>query len=132
MTVFSALDDNKDCREDVYAGHKERIIEKLMNNVEKAIPGAKDHVVQMELGTPKTNQYYINSTNGNVYGTEKSLNQIGPFSYKNKSEDQGLYLCGASTLSHGVGGATHSGIEAAARILQCRPDELLYPIRIKI
>jgi hypothetical protein len=79
------------------------------------------------LGTPKTNQYYINSTNGNVYGTEKSLNQIGPFSYKNKSEISGLYLCGASTLSHGVGGATHSGIEAAARILQCRPGDLLIP-----
>jgi phytoene dehydrogenase-like protein len=124
---FSAFDSNKDYHGDVYAGHKEKIIEKLMNNVEKAIPGAKDHVVQMELGTPKTNQYYINSTNGNVYGTEKSLNQIGPFSYKNKSEISGLYLCGASTLSHGVGGATHSGIEAAARILQCRPKDLLIP-----
>ena len=124
---FSAVNDNKDYHGDVYAGHKEKIIEKLLNNVEKALPGAKDHIVQMELGTPKTNQYYIKSTNGNVYGTEKSLNQIGPFSYKNKSEIENLFLCGASTLSHGVGGATHSGIEAAAKILKCRPDTLLIP-----
>jgi all-trans-retinol 13,14-reductase len=124
---FSIFSDNKDYHGDVYAAHKEKIIEKLLNNVEKALPGAREHIVQLELGTPKTNQYYINSTNGNVYGTEKTLSQIGPFAYKNKSEIGNLFLCGASTLSHGVGGATHSGIEAAARILQCRPGDLLKP-----
>lgn len=124
---FAVFNDNKDYHGDVYAMHKEKIMEKLMNNVEKALPGAKDHIVQMELGTPKTNQYYINGTNGNVYGTEKNLNQIGPFSFKNKSEIKNLFLCGASTLSHGVGGATHSGIEAAAKILKCRAKDLLIP-----
>jgi hypothetical protein len=38
-----------------------------------------------------------------------------------------LFLCGASTLSHGVGGATNSGVAAAAKILNCRPQELLVP-----
>jgi hypothetical protein len=93
--------------------------------MEDIIPGAKQHVVQAELGTPKTNEFYINSTKGNVYGTEKTLNQVGPFSYKNKSEIENLYLCGASTLSHGVGGASHSGIAAAAVILNCKPEDLL-------
>jgi hypothetical protein len=60
-----------------------------------------------------------------VYGTEKTLNQVGPFSYKNKTEIENLYLCGASTLSHGVGGATHSGLAAAAAILNCHKDDLL-------
>jgi all-trans-retinol 13,14-reductase len=76
------------------------------------------------LGTPKTNEFYINSTKGNVYGTEKTLRQVGPFSYKNKSEIENLYLCGASTLSHGVAGATLSGIVAAAGILNCKPEDL--------
>ena len=77
------------------------------------------------LGTPKTNQFYINSTRGNVYGTEKTLNQVGPFVYKFKTEIDNLYLCGSSTLSHGVTGATYSGIETAARILNCTKDDLL-------
>jgi hypothetical protein len=98
-----------------------------MNSVERIIPGAKEHVVQLELGTPKTNEFYINSTNGNVYGTEKTFNQIGPFSFQNKSEIKNLYLCGASTLSHGVGGSSYSGIAAAARILNCMPQDLLIP-----
>ena len=114
-----------DYHSEKYKIFKEKVIEKLMNNIEKVIPGAKQHIVQAELGTPKTNEFYINSTKGNVYGTEKTLNQVGPFSYKNKSEIENLYLCGASTLSHGVGGASHSGIAAAAAILNCTPDDLL-------
>ncbi len=108
-----------------YKVFKDKVIAKLMNTMEKIIPGAKQHIVQAELGTPKTNQFYVNSTKGNVYGTEKTLSQVGPFSYKNKSEIENLYLCGASTLSHGVGGATHSGVSAAALILNCEKDDLL-------
>ena len=110
---------------DEYKEFKKKIIEKLMNNVEKIIPGAKQNVIQAELGTPMTNEFYVNSTKGNVYGTEKTLNQVGPFSFKNKSEIENLFLCGASTLSHGVSGATHSGVAAAAIILGCHKDELL-------
>jgi phytoene dehydrogenase-like protein len=96
-----------------------------MNNIEKVIPGAKQNIVQVELGTPKTNEFYINSTKGNVYGTEKTLSQVGPFAYKNKTEIENLFLCGASTLSHGVGGATNSGVAAAALILGCANNDLL-------
>lgn len=110
---------------DEYKEFKQKIIKKLMNTIENIIPGAKQNVVQAELGTPKTNEFYINSTKGNVYGTEKTLNQVGPFSFKNKSEIENLFLCGASTLSHGVGGATYSGVAAAASILKCLPDDLL-------
>jgi hypothetical protein len=60
-----------------------------------------------------------------VYGTEKTFNQIGPFSFQNKTEIKNLFLCGSSTLSHGVGGATYSGVAAAAKILGCLPEELL-------
>ena len=117
--------DNEDYHSPEYETFKEKIINKLLNNVEKVIPNAKNHIFQAELGTPKTNQFYINSTNGNVYGTEKTLNQVGPFSFKNKTEIENLYLCGACTLSHGVTGATYSGIAAAAAILNCSSDDLL-------
>jgi len=108
-----------------YLEFKEKITQKFLNNIEKIIPGARNHIVQAELGTPKTNEFYINSTKGNVYGTEKTLNQVGPFAFKNKTEIENLYLCGASTLSHGVGGATHSGVNAAALILKCSTDDLI-------
>lgn len=108
-----------------YELFKEKIIEKLLNSIEKIIPNVKQHIVQAELGTPKTNQFYINSTRGNVYGTEKTLNQIGPFAFKNVTEIQNLFLCGASTLSHGVIGASFSGLETAAQILNCNTADFL-------
>jgi len=122
---FKEFNDLEEYHTEQYAKVKERVVQKLLNTIEKIIPGAKNNVVQAELGTPKTNQFYINATNGNVYGTEKTLNQVGPFSFKNKSEIENLFLCGASTLSHGVGGATHSGVAAAAAILNRTPDQVL-------
>lgn len=122
---LKGLNEEGDYHTAAYAAFKEKVIAKFMKTVERIIPGAKQHVVQAELGTPKTNQFYINSTNGNVYGTEKTLNNVGPFAFKNKTEIDNLYLCGASTLSHGVAGATYSGLDAAAAILGCRQEDLM-------
>lgn len=122
---FKEFNSSEDYHSEAYELFKKKIIEKFLNNMDDLIPNVRNYVVQAELGTPKTNQFYINSTNGNVYGTNKTLNQVGPFSYKNKTEIENLYLCGASTLSHGVTGATYSGLAAAAQILNCTSDDLL-------
>lgn len=122
---FKEFNGPKDHHGKNYTDFKEKIIAKFLNNLEKVIPGFKENVVQAELGTPKTNEHYINSTKGSVYGTEKSLTQIGPFAFSNKSEIHNLYLCGASTLSHGIGGATHSGVNVASKILKCKADDLI-------
>ena len=98
-----------------------------MITLEKVIPSISDHIVQKELGTPITNKHYINSTRGGVYGTEKSLKHIGPFAYKSKSEIENLYMCGASIVSHGVTGASYSGVQTAASILGCHQNDLIKP-----
>lgn len=108
-----------------YLKHKERICEKLLNSLEKVLPGVRNKIVQMELGTPLTNEFYVNTTRGNVYGTEKSFMQTGSFSFNKKSEIENLYLCGASILAHGVAGASSSGVNTAAAILHCKSDELM-------
>jgi phytoene dehydrogenase-like protein len=124
---FHSFHFKEDYHSDAYTLQKEKITQKLMNSLEKVIPGAKQHIVQMELGTPKTNEFYVNTTNGCVYGTEKTLSQMGPFAFQNKSEIKNLFLCGASTLFHSVTGATLSGVAAAARILDCHAGDLLVP-----
>ncbi|MCI1186397.1 NAD(P)/FAD-dependent oxidoreductase [Hymenobacter sp. DH14] len=125
--AFETFDKGGDYHTSAYAQFKERIIEKLLNSVEKAVPGIRAHIVTQELGTPLTNEFYVQSTRGNVYGTEKNFRQTGPFAFGNKSEIEGLYLCGASILSHGVAGATYSGVQTAARILNSSMDAQLVP-----
>lgn len=124
---FSEFENEETKRSPKYLQFKERIREKLLNNLELLIPGVKNHIVQADLSTPITNEYYIRSTKGSVYGTEKVLTQVGPFSYQNKAEIDNLYLCGASILSHGVGGALNSGIQTAACVLDIHFEELMKP-----
>ena len=108
-----------------YLAFKELLTQKIIRTLENSFPGISEKIVNKELGTPLTNEHYINSTNGCVYGTEKSFKQIGPFSYKAKSEIDNLYLCGASVLSHGVAGASYSGVQAAAGILGKTQKDLI-------
>jgi len=50
---------------------------------------------------------------------------VGPLAFSPRTEFEGLYLCGASTLSHGVAGVTQSGIDAAKAVLNCRTRNIL-------
>ncbi len=122
---FKEFENEDPERSEKYLHFKERITQKLLNSLEKNIPGISANIVHQELGTPITNQFYINSTDGNVYGTEKNLMQIGPFAFKSKSAIENLYLCGASIHSHGVAGASYSGVNTAALILKTEPSNLL-------
>lgn len=122
---FKALNTGPDGNNERYLKIKERLSEKLMNTFKRILPAIHKNVIHLEVGTPITNEYYINSTKGNVYGTEKGFMQTGPFSYKAKTEIKDLYMCGASIMSHGVAGASYSGVKTAAEILGCREEDLL-------
>ncbi len=113
-------------RPEAYQALKRRLIGTMLKTIERMIPGIRDHLLFCDLGTPLTNVHYVAATQGCCYGTEKSLGQIGPFGFRPFSEIRGLGLCGASILSHGVAGATMSGIALAAGLLRCRPSELLH------
>jgi len=124
-SVFEQFANCKDYHTEEYVSFKNELTQKMLNTVERLIPNVREHIIQVELGTPITNNYYINSTRGNIYGTEKTLTGVGPFAFKAKTEIKNLYLTGASTLSHGVVGAINSGIETASKILGCKAQELL-------
>jgi all-trans-retinol 13,14-reductase len=108
-----------------YARMKDHLLDKMLDAVATMVPGLKDRVRFAELGTPLTNEHYVAATEGSLYGTEKSLSQVGPWAFSLRSEIAGLHLCGASTLSHGVAGATLSGLDVAADILRCTREQLL-------
>ncbi len=108
-----------------YEAMKEELSWKMFQGLEKRVPGISKHVVFWSLGTPLTNERYINASRGNLYGTEKSRWQSGPLGFPIDTAFNGLYMVGASTLGHGVSGATSTGLVAARKILGCRTAELL-------
>ncbi|MDH5507560.1 MAG: NAD(P)/FAD-dependent oxidoreductase, partial [Anaerolineae bacterium] len=108
-----------------YEALKARLAQGMLAALEQRVPGLRQRVVFCELGTPLTNADYLNATVGNLYGIDKSRFQVGPGAFPIKTRFDGLYMCGASTLSHGVAGATATGLAAARKILQCRTADLL-------
>lgn len=108
-----------------YEALKEDLAWRMMQALDRRIPGISQHVVFWNLGTPLSNEHYINATRGNLYGIAKDRSQVGPGAFPIRSEIPGLWMVGASTLSHGVAGATASGLQAAQQILACRQRELL-------
>ena len=57
---------------------KRHLTELMLGAVARVIPDIRDRLVFHELGTPLTNVHYCASTRGSMYGTEKSLAQLGP------------------------------------------------------
>jgi len=114
-----------DARSADYLAMKEDLSWRMFQALEKRIPGISEHVVFWSLATPLTNERYINTTRGSLYGIEKNRRQVGPGAFSTQTEFEGLLLCGASTLSHGVAGAQASGLAVARKILKCSTADLL-------
>lgn len=108
-----------------YLRLKEKIHRAMIRTLDRAVPGLSKHIVFSELGTPVTSQHFVNATDGACYGTEKSRFQMGPFSFRNRTEIEGLFLAGASTSAHGVSGAAFSGLDAAVAALECKRRDIL-------
>ncbi len=108
-----------------YAQLKADLSERILDAVECFVPELRQHTVFRALGTPLTNAHFLHATRGGIYGTEKTLGNLGPFSFPVETHIHGLFQCGASTIAPGINGVTNSGLNAAAAALGCPRDDLL-------
>jgi phytoene dehydrogenase-like protein len=104
---------------------KRQLTERMLDAIERFVPGLRKRTVLRALGTPLTNVHYLHASDGAMYGTEKTLGNLGPFSFAVTTHIHGLFQCGASTIAPGINGVTNSGLDAAAAALGCRRDDLL-------
>ncbi len=112
-------------RPEEYEAFKKHLTNRMLNTLEQVIPNLRDHIKLCELGTPLTNDFYVNSYRGNLYGQAKLMSQIGPGAPRIRTEIKGLFHCGQSTNAHGVLGALATGVIAAAKVTNKDIDDLL-------
>jgi phytoene dehydrogenase-like protein len=116
-----------------YLALKKALGERMLKTAENIIPGIRSHLRFVEVGTPLTNDFYCETYRGAAYGIAKTPWQVGPFAFSSKGPVDGLHFCGASTLSHGVAGASMSGLQAAANVLNLeRFDQCLGPTEVPL
>jgi phytoene dehydrogenase-like protein len=116
---------NPAARPQDYEAMKDYLAEKILDAIERFVPGLREHVVYRSVATPLTNIHYLHATRGAIYGVEHTLGNLGPFSFPVRTALPGLFQCGASTLSPGIHGVTKSGLAAAAAALGCSEADLL-------
>lgn len=115
-------------RGEEYEAFKRMLADKVLAAAENVVPGLRKAIRFLEIGTPLTNDFYCESFRGAALGTAKTRWQMGPFSFQTRSSVKNLFNCGASTLSHGVGGAAISGVIVAQQILGRESmDDVLAP-----
>ncbi len=95
-----------------YEALKAQLSDRMLGCVERYVPGIRDKVTVMELGTPATNVTYAAAPRGAIYGPEHAPDQMGPWRYGMKGAIPGLYLCGSSTMGAGIVPGAASGFAA--------------------
>ncbi len=126
--AFAAWEDSEPGhRPEAYRALKRRLSEKMLDAIEAFVPGMRRHVVLRALGTPLTNRRRLAATRGSIYGIEKRLRNLGPFSFPIETHLAGLFQCGASTIAPGILGVSTSGLMAAQAVLGVRREDLLTP-----
>jgi len=104
-------------RKEGYRSFKDEVADRLVEGAERIIPGLREHIVWQEAATPITHERYAFSTGGTSYGIELAIDQFGPNRPSPKTEIEGLYLAGASTMfGHGISGVIRGGVGTASMV----------------
>jgi prolycopene isomerase len=105
-----------------YRRIKEDFSKKILSQIEsKLIPDLKEHLLYYE-AAPVTLERYTGNEQGAMYGLASTPGQIGNFRPSNQTPIPGLFQVGHYTRpSHGIVGASLSGLFAARSILQKVP-----------
>ena len=116
MTYIDNYDYWKDDKEE-YKKQKIEITKKMVERLCKYYPKIREHIVVLELGTPKTMERYTGNPKGAVYGYTQTVKQAGKFRFKNQTSIENLSFVGAWTSpGGGYEGSISGGITEAIRI----------------
>jgi prolycopene isomerase len=105
---------------EIYRQIKEEFSQKIIHQLEiKLIPDLRNHLLFHESATPLTLERYTRNEKGAMYGLASTPNQVGNLRPHHRTPITGLFQVGHYTRpSHGILGASLSGLFAARAILQ--------------
>ena len=107
-------------RGDDYEEIKNRVGERMWQQTCKLFPQIKDKREYFEVGSPVTNNYYIGSPRGEIYGADHNRGRFTPeaaATLRPKTPIPGLILTGQDVFTCGFSGAMFGGLMAASEAL---------------
>jgi len=103
-----------------YKADKERIANLLINRAEQTLmPGLRDAIEVIEIGTPLTNVRYTVNYRGGIYGWDQTLDNAMPNRMPQTTPIDNLYLSSAWTQpGGGYGGVIWSGLNCFSEVVK--------------
>ncbi|XP_053125727.1 all-trans-retinol 13,14-reductase [Hemicordylus capensis] len=104
-----------------YEDLKNSFVENLMETTLKFYPQIKDKIEHVSAGTPLTNQHYIGSPRGEMYGASHSISRLQAevtATIRPQTPVPNLYLTGQDVFLGGFPGALHGALICASAVLQ--------------
>ena len=105
-------------RGDEYEAEKENLSQRILSEVFKHVPKAKDALDYYELSTPLTVKSLANYPLGEMYGINHTPKRFKQRWLKPKTEIKGLYITGQDMFTVGVSSALLSGLVTVSSILK--------------
>lgn len=99
-----------------YLALKAQVAQRLLEQLLGHFPGLRPMVRFHELSTPVTQQRYVRSPQGAMYGIEMSAERLTSPALKVRTPLPGLLLAGQDVTSPGIEGAFMGGMLAAAAV----------------
>jgi len=103
-------------RGDDYEAFKQRMQDKLLQQLLKNMPGLEPFVDYVELSTPLSTDHFCRPTMGSIYGLEPTPERFATRWLRPKSPIDGLYFAGSEVTTVGVLGAMMGGVLAATAV----------------
>ena len=94
----------------------------MLDRAEKLIPGLRDSIKYMEVGTPLTNIRYSLNYEGAIYGAEQSMDQSLAMRPGSETPIENLWNVGAWAFIGGMSAALMSGYDVAQQVLRYSED----------
>jgi len=96
-----------------YHEAKDQLAARLLEQLDRRMPGLVGDVVVREVSTPLTWTDYLGAPHGGAYGPAATPHQMGPWRFGTRTPVAGLFLAGQGVLGNGVAPSLMSGRLAA-------------------
>ena len=101
-----------------YNDVKFRCADAMLKRIEEIFPGARNHIEEIEVGTPLTHMRYLGHPLGAIYGYEMLTKDALFFQPSRYAPFEGLFFAGGWAGDNGFEPTLRSGIAAAKSILR--------------
>lgn len=108
-------------RGDEYNALKNAIGQQIIDQITHLYPDLKGAIDYFSVGTPITNEHYLNAKEGAIYGLEHCIERFSPKQaslLRPETGIEGLFLCGQDVMCSGFVPSMMSGLLCASAVLK--------------